>query len=273
MPTYHFVAEPFTQTPEQVLPSSRITAEYGKLSYDRFGLFDRALYIVSKERRLIIGNCEGSLMLIDAERDVSQNPINKLHIGELQIRQPHAESYEQKGVKGVRVDLAEFDTHFARALLADLRGRRDPQHREELLAEYRARKQWYCVPFRMRQLSISEIGLKDKISELEGHIDWLRQPPQRETRRFVSTIAHYLESQSYKAVQLMNFERNGVCSQKMTQKEKRSPKIIVNSDIWNLVTEIDRKTREVFDFICPRIDVAKAGDIGKILPRGRISDA
>src|SRR3989338_11061484 len=136
MPTYHFVDSSFTPTPEQVLPSSRITAEYGKLQYAQFGLFEKAEYSLNRQRQLRIGNCEGSLILVDTARSVSENPINKLHIGELQIRRPHAESYEQKGEKGVRVDLAEFDTHYAKALLGELRQWRDPAYRVGLLKWY-----------------------------------------------------------------------------------------------------------------------------------------
>ena len=197
-------------------------------------------------------------MLIDVERDVSQNPINKLHIGELQIRHPHTESYEQKGEKGVRVDLSEFDTHYAKALLTDLRKWRDSQYREELREQYKVREQWYCVPFRMRQLGISQTGLEEKITAIEEHISWLREPPQRETRRFVSTTAHALETLIYQAVELMNFERNGIEATKRTKTEERSQKIIVNQNIWNLVEKIAQQTKEVFDFICPKIDIAKA---------------
>lgn len=266
MPTYHFVPEPFTSTPEQLLPSSRITAEYGKMDYARFGLFTKAEYHLNGKSSLVIGNCEGSLMLIDTARDISSNPINKLHIRELQIRRPHAESFEQKGEKGVRVDLAEFDTHYAVALLRDLMKWRDRDYREELLKKYQEGKQAYHIPHRVKQLKISEEGLENKIVELEEHIRWLRQPPQRSTRRFVYETSRKLENLSYKAVQLMNFQRTGIeivrqsheKEKRLTRKERRKSKIIIDTNIWNIVNEIDQHTREVFDFICPKIDIERA---------------
>lgn len=273
MAKYHFIAEKLAASLEgNTLPSRRISVEYGKYSYDPLGTFVRSEHFEDAPsgesiRKMIVGNCEGSLMVIDTVRDTSQNPVNKLHIGELYIRRPHAESYEHKGEKGFRVDLAELDTHYAKQMLRELELWRDAPHREQLLKQYEQQRKksgeyrWYCMPYRVAQLKISRIGLEQKIAELQGKIKWLRTTPQCETRRFVYEHAVEIEKRSYQMVELMGFEMHPQKS--MTRKPSSQPKVIVNADIFSLGEQIYLHLKAVLDFICPKVNVEKARNYWK----------
>ncbi len=261
MARYHFVRNTCEIPESNELPAERISAEYGKFEMDRFGLFIDSEHLRNGQRYMKIGNCEGSLMVIDTARNTSANPINKLHIGELMIPRPHAESYEHGGVLGFRVDLLEFDTHYLVQELKELESWRNPVHRKELIERYKAqtkpsgKPKWYSIPFRMQQLEISSNGLERKIEELEEHLAWLRQEPQRETRRFVYERATAIENQSYKMVILMAQASQEL---KLTGRGSKKPKIVRNEDIFELSASIEGDLKAVLDFICPRVDVERA---------------
>jgi hypothetical protein len=75
-----------------------------------------------------------------------------------------------------------------------------------------------------------------------------------------------LEDLSYKTIILMNYERDAMeraretmqKEGKLTNHHKKMPKVIFNPDISKGIADIAEKTREVFDFICPKIDVQRA---------------
>ncbi|MDP3881307.1 MAG: hypothetical protein Q8Q31_00315 [Nanoarchaeota archaeon] len=261
MVKYHFVQQELKDDPERLLPEDRITVEYGKFEYDPFfGIFAKSEHFRGNKRNMIVGNCEGSLMVIDTGRDVSTNPINKLHIGELEIRRPHAESYENKGAGGVRIDLAWFDTHYAKKMLEELKLWREDSYRQGLLEVYNARRKpdgefkWYCIPFRIEQLKISPEGLEEKIDELKSRIDWLRQPQQRETRRLVYENCHVIEDKSRQMVILMNSTVKGYTH----LKKRKLPKVIVSPDVFGIASEVQSRLVKVLDHICPNINVEEA---------------
>ncbi|MEK6888656.1 MAG: hypothetical protein AABW80_00955 [Nanoarchaeota archaeon] len=267
MAKYQFFQEP-TKIDERNMPPKRIAVDYDSFNTDLFGLYHESTHYEEGRRVMKIGNCEGSLMVIDSARDTTQNPINKLHIGELTIRRPHAESYEDRGIKGFRVDLSDFDTLYARRALAELREWRNPHYRKQLLENYEAQRKpsgeykWYCMPFRVAQLQISPQGLEEKIRELEERIRFLRQSPQRETRHFVSRKAREIERNCYTMVSLMGIEtsllRSTQVNHEMTKREARVPKVIVNTDVFRLAQSINRDLTDVFDFVCPQIDIERA---------------
>ncbi|MEK6893643.1 MAG: hypothetical protein AABX07_05585 [Nanoarchaeota archaeon] len=261
MSRYHFVRSACEVREGNELPAERISVEYGQYAMDRFGLFIESEHFRDGQSYMEIGNSKGSLMAIDTARDIAVNPINKLHIGDLMMRRPHAESYKPHGVVGFRVDLLEFDTHYLKKELDELRNWRNTEYRRELIARYEAQKKptgeptSYHIPFRMQQLGISPEGLERKIEELEKHLTWLRQEPQRQTRRLVYEHATAIENRGYKMVILMAQASQEL---KLTGKNSKKPKIIKNEDVFNLSALIEADLKAVFDFICPKIDVEKA---------------
>lgn len=266
MGTYHFISGP---------SGAKVT--YGKKSFNHFGVFLKSEHCTSGEKNMIIANCSGSLMVIDTARDISTNPINKLHIGELVMRRAHAESYEHSGLNGFRVDLASFDIHYAKVMLQELLLWKDAAHRRELIEDYEKQKKpdgsypSYYMSYRVAQLKISPEGLETKIKALREHMTWLKKPEQKDRRRFVSEKVKGIESDSYKMVQLMGFEVQGLeairAAQKnrgeLTRKKENMPKIIHNEDIIGLASRVQRNARETLDFICPQINVIQVRDYWK----------
>lgn len=254
MPTYHFTREKASE-----LPGTRVSAEFGRLSYKDFGTFEKAEYFFDGQAMMTIGNCQGSLILIDPNRQ----GINKLHVGEgLKIKSPHVESSDSHGREGPRVDLAEFDLRYAARTFNDLTEWRIPGKREEIAAEY-SQYGWYCIPHRLAQLRISVAGLETKIGELNAHIQRLKTNPKR---RYVSERAGYLESDSLSIVALMGFEAQEALARHkelekagaLTRKQKQAPKILVNTDILEIAAKMHPLLVEVLDFVVPRVDMERA---------------
>ncbi len=258
MSLYHFLLERPALGGEYVLPETRISVEYGKTSYVHFGQFSESAHFVNGARQMLVGNCEGSLMVIDCMR----TPINKLHIGELSIKRPHAESYEHHGEAGMRVDLGNFDLRYAGQMLRDLERWRDAGHREELLEQYKGYS-WYCVSHRKKQLKISGQGLEVKIAELQAHVGSLKHSPNK---HLVSDTARQIEERCYTLASLMGIVIHGYEDERkflrdkgrLTKKQLVRPKMIVNDAVFSLGEEIKTGLHRVMDFIGPHIDLQRA---------------
>jgi len=268
MPKYHFIQGKETGQGIEIvngLPVPRITALYGQTEFKPFGnlaSWESYFGVAGGKAQggLEFGNCEGSLMLIARYLSTSENPLNKLHIGDLDIKRPHIESREERGDAGPRVDLWEFDIEYASNLWNELVLWRDPRHRKTLLAEY-ATYHWYCVPHRVKQLGISQAGLERKLEELNEHIERLKRNPDR---RLVSTLAHQIESQCLGISALMRdrIERESISAaqiEQLSKRQKLKPKVIENAaDVYAVAMEIGDATRRIFDFVRPRVDIARA---------------
>jgi len=253
MPKYHFIPSPIEELPRDRAPQSSIVAAYGKYERASWGLFEEAEQVVKGERKFKIKNCEGSLILVDTTLDITKNPLNKLHIGELLIRRPHIESYQHSGETGPRVDLAEFDYHYAVEMHVELKKWRDPEHLAELRKRYDSLT-WYCVAHRLKQINISQNGLEEKIAESKRNIfaRFRATPEQKAKRTFVSDKAKLIEADVSKVVSLMGHARQ--CA----QTRKKQPTLIINPDIWNLAETIYSNLHEVMEFIRPQVNVEQA---------------
>ena len=138
--------------------------------------FNRASYNKSSEDVFLINNCEGSLILVDKLR----MGINKLHIGELIIRNPHAEVYGSRG-EGPRIDLNRIDAKYARERLEELKKWRNLEYTEKLKLMY-DRLGWYSVPHRLNQLDISPQGLEIKINLMGKLVKYLESRKDNTSR-------------------------------------------------------------------------------------------
>jgi len=164
MSTYHFLREQ-----EQVLAEGSLL-DRATINHNS-GVFEKAAYIKCVDEALIIKNCKGSLILIDPLR----GGLNKLHIGNLLMRNPHAEVYGSRG-EGPRVDLNKIDLKYAQERLTELKRWRSEEYREQLRQRYDGLT-WYSVPHRLNQLDISQAGLEIKIEEMGNLIEYLRRQP------------------------------------------------------------------------------------------------
>lgn len=200
--------------------------------------FDRASYNRSSEDAFLINNCEGSLILVDRLR----MGINKLHIGQLLIRNPHAEVYGSRG-EGPRIDLNRIDVRYAREKLEELKKWRDPAYREELKIRY-DRLGWYSVPHRLNQLDISPQGLKIKINLMGELVKYLES---RNDNTFVSDAALEIEKRSN---DLMGILENAALrfGEIKNKRDERFQKIVICSNIINRTENIFSLVRKVLDF-------------------------
>jgi len=227
-----------------------------------FGNFLKSHHYSSGKKTMVVGNCEGSLIVVDSERETELNPINKLHIGKLVGTTPHAEAYEHHGIKGCRVDLAKFDIKYALQMYTEMIRWLDPIYKVEARKKHESR-QWYSVQYRLKQLDITNQGLERKISELHEYIEELKKDPKR---RLVSSNAAEIERESYAMVGLMNLDILYQHSKKTLRimnglalkREANEPKIIINPDVFTIASEIQSRLKTVFNHICPKIDVQQA---------------
>ena len=231
MSKYHFVPELIETS---TLPADRVTASYERKSFNRAKLFQ------SGEATFILQDCLGSLILIDRTR----TGLNKLHIGELLISNPHIERYDSKGKAGPRIDLNRIDIDYAREKLKDLESWRREEYREALRIRLDGLG-WYSVPHRLNQLDISNAGLELKIQHMKELITYL---DARSDNTFVSEQAKEIEFKSHKFVDLTDEAASGFSTYGMTKKQRRKPKIIINPEIISEGGVIHDLVKEVFDF-------------------------
>ena len=200
--------------------------------------FDSASYNKSSENIFTINNCQGSLILVDSQR----TGINKLHIGQLLIRNPHAELYGSKG-EGPRIDLNRIDVKYARERLIELEKWRDPKHREKLNLRY-DKLGWYSVPHRLNQLDISRQGLEIKINLMKELVSYL---DSKKENTFVSDTALEIEKRSNK---LMRILENAALSfgEIINKRDERFQKIVICSDIINRTEKISSLVNSILNF-------------------------
>lgn len=200
--------------------------------------FNRASYNKSSEDVFLINNCEGSLILVDKLR----MGINKLHIGQLIIRNPHAEVYGSRG-EGPRIDLNRIDAKYARERLEELKKWRNPEYTEKLKLRY-DRLGWYSVPHRLNQLDISKASLELKIKHMKDLVQYLEN---RKDPTFVSNTAIEIEKKSNN---LMEILENAALKfgEIKNKRDERFQKIVICSAIINRVEKISSLVRSVLDF-------------------------
>lgn len=200
--------------------------------------FNRASYNKSSENVFLINNCEGSLILVDKLR----MGINKLHIGELIIRNPHAEVYGSRG-EGPRIDLNRIDARYAKERLEELKKWRNPEYTEKLKLRY-DRLKWYSVPHRLNQLDISKASLELKIKHMEDLVQYLEN---RKDPTFVSDTAIEIEKKSNN---LMKILENAALKfgEIKNKRDERFQKIVICSAIIDRVEKISSLVGRVIDF-------------------------
>ena len=239
MPTYQFVNQ---QPDRKDLPETRISAAWAQID------FDKAEYTQLGDTGLLLKNCEGSIIIADKTKP----GLNKLHIGELQIRNPHIESYQERGEEGPRADLHNWDIVYASERLNELLKWRDPQYLEGLRQRY-AGFTWYSVPHRLKQIEISPEGLERKIGEMKKLVHRLESIPDN---NFISDRALLIEGRTSVLVTLMRLHREKF--DKDVKIGKGKPKIIVAPEILTKADELYRMLREILDFTVPKIDMEQA---------------
>lgn len=263
MGKYNFVRKELTEEEVRLLSVGaplgvdRCSVTYAKPGLRDNGIFDKLEYFDGGKKSMILANTGGTLMVVDTRRDVSFNPINKIHIGSQYIETPHAESFEQKGVQGIRVDLAEFDTKYLTKMLDDLVSWRDMGYREMKRREYAQKNEIatdlreYSAPFRLAQLNISKRGLETKIRELKLRRDHLRSKRNRATRRLVSSNCGRIESASTRLIQIVDQEISSYESSRRTEhvNTRPAPKVIINQEIFPYILDIGRYMTDIFNHI------------------------
>lgn len=256
MPIYHFVKEKQELEPGK-LPKNRLMVTYRlkePVAYD-WGALERVEMFSDDARKMIVGNCEGSLTVIENQRP----EINKLHIGSLTIATPHVEAYENNGAEGPRADLFHFDFNYAKSMYDELVKWKDPQHRELTRRVYVEGPQWYSVPHRLKQLNISMKGLDRKIRQMRKLKGSLRKLPDP---NFVSRTALSMESQNEVMVGKMDKSVRDFHAQN-PMFGKKHPKIISNPEIMSIGEGIYRNLQSLLDFVVPQIDVGRARNYWK----------
>ncbi|OGJ21481.1 hypothetical protein A3K73_00760 [Candidatus Pacearchaeota archaeon RBG_13_36_9] len=200
------------------------------------GKFQSGTYVRNSEDSFVIRNCEGSLILVD----ISRTGINKLHIGNLLMRNPHAEIYGSRG-EGPRIDLNRIDVRYASERLKEMEKWRDKEYREKLRQRYDALG-WYSVPHRLNQLDISPAGLEIKIHKMKELIDYLGTGKES---TFVSDTALEIEAGCSKLTEISD---NAALYFKRIKSKDNSPKIIVSSSIIESTEEIYSLVKKIFEF-------------------------
>lgn len=238
MAKYHFISEQAEQEERTGLPLPRLTAEYG-----RKGL-DNAVYF-SGEGDVKIKDCEGSLILIDRSR---KEGLNKLHIGDLAVKIPHAER-EGPGEQP-RVDLYELDAQYAWERMEELKRWRDPEHLEGLRELYEE-NEWYVTEHRLLQLEISPDGLDMKIAELEEtHGALLRQRDGFPVHSHIEKIEEGWE----KVMKAMKSHIRKYGSKSV----KGAPKILRSGQVLISAEKIRQELSTMLDVIAPKVDMDRA---------------
>lgn len=267
MPTYHFVKskEDLAGLGDNYLPPNRLTVHLNVFREDDLMRpysrkmtreFDKAHFYDSNQEAVLIGNCEGSTIFVDRTRQ----GINKLHLGELTVKRPHAESDESHGKEGPRVDLWRFDLPYAEEWFSELERWRNPEYRRDLVESY-ASLRWYCIPHRVKQLRISPQGLENRLGELEQHLAELRALPWESKKRdLVSRHAHIMETRYRQVVEMTckAAREKDRETKKATRKVRMKPKFIVQQNVILQMGRIRASLQAVLSYICPKIDLEQA---------------
>jgi hypothetical protein len=257
MPVYHFIKEQ-VETMPGILPPDRLTSTYRGRdppcykwdALERIEGFTNNLKAPDERdavRKLILGNCEGSMTVVDTSR----KGINKLHIGSLTIATPHVEDYAYSGGEGPRADLFNFDLAYLGKMLNELLSWKNPEKRAQVKKLHEGCK-WYSAPYRIKQLNISPSGLEKKIQELDKvkrALEKLLEPD------FVSKRAHTIERLGVNIVEKMD---GAIIDFSKIKHSKKEAKIIVNPDIVLLGDELYGNLQEIFDYVVPKIDLDRA---------------
>jgi len=238
---YQFIREPDRVIDESSVQNAiaelyvvgdRLTATY------KSRIFEMATYIKNSEEIFLIDDCQGSLILVDKLR----KGLNKIHIGKLVIKNPHAEVYGSRG-EGPRIDLNRIDVVYAKERLEELRKWRNPKYREELKEKY-DRLGWYSVPHRLNQLDISKASLELKIQNMEKLVQYLEN---RKDKTFVSDIALEIEKKSDNLMEILR-KAPSQFPEGHNKRDRRFPKMIICSNIIDSVEGIHCLVNRVFNF-------------------------
>jgi len=231
MLTFHYIREH-----EQVFVDTPLLDSV-KIKHDG-NSFDSATYKKCGEETIAIRNCEGSLILIDFLR----RGLNKLHIGELLMRNPHAEVFSSRG-EGPRIDLNRIDLKYAQERLEELKRWKDEGYRELLRQRY-DQLSWYSIPHRLNQLDTSPQQLKVKIKNMERLIGYLEQQP---SSTFVSDNAREIESRYNKLRGI--FESTAeFFKPRRTKRDRRHRKIALSSEIVDSIEGLSRLIKRIFNY-------------------------
>ena len=240
MPNYHFTEEKIEQeiSARPKVPIDRITVDSRKTG------FDNAVYYVQGEEIFMIKNVGGSLVL----HDPKQSGLNKLHVGNLILENPHIESI-QEGEYGPRVDLNQLDLKIAQKRLETLEKRRNKDFLEELILKYAIFGTRYSVPHRLKELAASPQTLEKMIQWQQALVTNLEQIPDN---TFLSQRNTSLEGHSVHLVG--EIERNiqdynKWSTQQETRKGQRAPKIIAAPEIFDKMLRLYDIFKESLHFI------------------------
>jgi len=229
MVKYHFLAE-FSGTK---LPPKRVSAEYtGKGK----NLILKIRYYKEGKRIFSFWNYQNSLICVDP----TIKGINKVHIGEDKLKNPHVESADKKQE---RFDLNQLDLDYAVERLEELERWRSEAYREELREFYRS-LDGYFTPHRLNQLSISDQGLEKKILEMKEHIAKLKK---QDNNRYLSTAMRGLEKDIRETTQKIEQEIKDIDI-------KDQLIMIIGKKIFHSVQEIYCKSIDILSFVNSRIN-------------------
>ncbi len=274
MPKYHFVSQDFKEKLQDDLPPTRVSTEYA-------GNFDAAEYFLDSKRTMIVKDCERSLLLalpkpkvrmvnseiglvpeiVDMgakiEDLVESEGLNKLHIGRLALRHPHAEIYERPKETGLRVDLHEFDLAFAVRRLEEIKNWRDVNFRHVELDRYDHPpiSKWYSTFHRLRQIAASPARLEEEIGKAEAKV---RELERTLDNTFISDNVLELEKQGDKLIRVMGQKIADLQTLPRPKAERSKPRIVLAPDILVMADDIYLRLRDVLDFVNSRMDEEKA---------------
>ena len=234
------------------MPKYKFKGENGGLTalYKPNGVFEEFLYYDGLDRQMLIKNVSGSTVLIDL---ASSHRLNKIHIGDLVVRNPHVEANLKGGI-APRVDLHELDLTYAKQRLDELeRWRDDPEYRGHLRDYHYRKGDIYFVRPRLRQLAVSDDELERRI---EQHENLVRTLETRDDSGFAYPLTNAIEAD----VQTLN------CAVKAEIEEylrtavitKRKEKIILPLVVVDIARGIYDKLGFVLRFVNERANYRKA---------------
>jgi len=199
---------------------------------------------------LTIKNVGGSVVLID--EDAKSSFLNKIHLGELVVRNPHAERFVETGV-GPRVDLHEMDLHYANERLEELVRWTNPGYRKSLRDYHYSKVDLYFVRSRLRQLAICTHELERKIEE---HRTLVKMLESRDDSRFIYPLASAIEGEvktldTVAKVEIEQFLGN-------FKPKKKGVKVVSAFKVLEIVEEVYPKLREALRFVNDKADFERA---------------
>jgi hypothetical protein len=230
MPKYHFVGKEVK--PGKLSENARVTVEYLNNG------FDNAIYRFGNEKRFSFKACGGSVIFVDH----TASGLNKLHLGELVVNNPHIESNKEHGISGPRLDLSRVDRSYADLRLKYLKRIQTPRSRWKYVLEYSSYGR-YTIPWRLRELAASSSTLEEMIDEHRENRDFLASLPNRD---FVFEQTTGLEASEATLVRKMTEASSGL---HVSSSGKAGPKIIESQDIFGNVEELHSTTKKTIEFI------------------------